>query len=457
MEDSVIVPLHPQGESPPLLKQVLNHLIQEEVEHLFLHHELPPPLQKELNKHPIHSVPALSAKSAAIMAYGYATQKGLGALYVPEEELYSLVDVVKACHDEAVPLFLITEGNDEEVSQLLAPFTCEQALLDQTSDATQKIPSLKTSAKISGRPVLLQISEKFSGTGSPSTSSEDLQSDKTALKEALEETEKLLDQAERPLVVLGKEIMSFDLGHAVLTFLERKGLPYVTTPLAKTVIDERHPLFVGVLGETLLPWIQKRDLLLSLGLLQKDLLEAKPNHSLFFSRFEQKIDHHLYKKILLTDFVKGLVEMRNTPPREVHFPEKHRSSLEFTIEKNLRSDSMLIDESHQLLQLPLHKRQYLTSYSLPEGFALPLSMGVSLAAPEKRLLLMTTEEKFLPSLGEVTHLESLEQDPILLIEGEGPLPLQNLAEIDSEKSLEEHLKDALSQRGREHAIKFPKF
>jgi len=99
----------------------------------------------------------------------------------------------------------------------------------------------------------------------------------------------------------------------------------------------------------------------------------------------------------------------------------------------------------------------LTSYSLPEGFALPLSMGVSLAAPEKRLLLMTTEEKFLPSLGEVTHLESLEQDPILLIEGEGPLPLQNLAEIDSEKSLEEHLKDALSQRGREHAIKFPKF
>jgi acetolactate synthase-1/2/3 large subunit len=72
----------------------------------------------------------------------------------------------------------------------------------------------------------------------------------------LGELQRLLQAAERPLVVAGSGAFFSDSGPALRNFLERTGIPLTTTSAARGLVDDDHPLCLGSLvhGGAALAW-----------------------------------------------------------------------------------------------------------------------------------------------------------------------------------------------------------
>jgi 2-hydroxyacyl-CoA lyase 1 len=66
-----------------------------------------------------------------------------------------------------------------------------------------------------------------------------------ALPEGIEGALNLLEQAQRPLVIVGKGMAWARAEDEVRGFLERTQLPFLASPMGKGVIDDTHPLSVG--------------------------------------------------------------------------------------------------------------------------------------------------------------------------------------------------------------------
>ena len=80
-----------------------------------------------------------------------------------------------------------------------------------------------------------------------------------------------LDAAERPLAIIGLDVLRDRSGQVVRAFLEHLQIPFVTTYKAKGVLPEDHPLCLGAAGLSpladghLLPLVREADLVLAIG------------------------------------------------------------------------------------------------------------------------------------------------------------------------------------------------
>ncbi|MEE2818072.1 MAG: thiamine pyrophosphate-binding protein, partial [Pseudomonadota bacterium] len=88
-----------------------------------------------------------------------------------------------------------------------------------------------------------------------------------------------LEEAERPLAIVGLDALTQNAGPALQAFLEHHQIPFVTTYKAKGILPENHPLCLGGAGLSpladrhLLPLVQDADLILALGY---DPIEMRP-------------------------------------------------------------------------------------------------------------------------------------------------------------------------------------
>lgn len=64
---------------------------------------------------------------------------------------------------------------------------------------------------------------------------------------AIEAAAQVILAARRPVLVAGNTARRRDASEGITRLAERKGIPVLTTPKAKGVIDERHPLWAGVI------------------------------------------------------------------------------------------------------------------------------------------------------------------------------------------------------------------
>ena len=90
-----------------------------------------------------------------------------------------------------------------------------------------------------------------------------------------------LEQARTPILILGAGANRKITSRMLLEFIERTGMPFVTTQLGKGVVDERHPLFVGNAtlssGDFVHRAIEAADVIVNVG---HDVIEKPP----FFMR-----------------------------------------------------------------------------------------------------------------------------------------------------------------------------
>jgi indolepyruvate decarboxylase len=144
-------------------------------------------------------------------------------------------------------------------------------------------------------------------------------SDQAALGEAIKEAVKMLNKAQKPVVIGDVELIRFKLQKEFAGFLDKTGFPYVTMMLGKTVLSERHLQFIGLFeGDRSRDYVRNRvesaDCILQLGALMTDLNTGGFTTNLDDSKTisanirSVKIKHHYYENVYLHDFILGLTE-----------------------------------------------------------------------------------------------------------------------------------------------------
>ncbi len=144
-------------------------------------------------------------------------------------------------------------------------------------------------------------------------------SDQDALGEAIREALGMLEEAQRPVVIGGVELIRFKMEQAFAGLLDKTGFPYATMMLGKTVLSEHQPQFIGLFeGDRSRDYVRDRvesaDCILQLGELRTDfntggfttLLDDSKTISANIRSV--KIKHHFYENVHLRDFIVGLTE-----------------------------------------------------------------------------------------------------------------------------------------------------
>ncbi|MGA3288265.1 MAG: thiamine pyrophosphate-binding protein [Bacteroidota bacterium] len=144
-------------------------------------------------------------------------------------------------------------------------------------------------------------------------------SNKDALGEAIKEAVRMLDKAQKPVVIGDVELIRFKLQKEFAGFLDKTGFPYVTMMLGKTLLSEHHPQFVGLFeGDRSRDYVRNQvessDCILQLGGMMTDLNTGGFTTDLDDSKTISanidcvKIKHHYYENVHLHDFILGLTE-----------------------------------------------------------------------------------------------------------------------------------------------------
>ena len=124
--------------------------------------------------------------------------------------------------------------------------------------------------------------------------------------------------AKSPVIVADVEIHRFGLQDKLLALAEGAGIPMVSTILGKSVVSERHPLFVGLyegaMGrEEVTQFVETSDCVILLGAFMTDInlgiytANLDPSRCIDATSEKLRISRHHYDGVLLADFLDGLI------------------------------------------------------------------------------------------------------------------------------------------------------
>jgi indolepyruvate decarboxylase len=251
-------------------------------------------------------------------------------------------------------------------------------------------------------------------------------SDPESLCEAVGEASRRIAAAQRPIILAGVEIHRFGLQGLLLDLAERAGIPIAATMLGKSVVNERHPLFAGIyegaLGrEQVTQFVEDSDCVILLGEYMTDInmgiftAHLDPFRSIDATAETLRIGHHYYNGVLLGDFIKALdaaglkAPPRKLPPRAEPDSEEFRLQPDdpITIRRLIVRLNQSLDETLVVVadpgdalfassELLMHRQtEYLSpAYYTSLGFAVPAALGVMVAQPELRPIVLVGDGAF---------------------------------------------------------------
>lgn len=270
--------------------------------------------------------------------------------------------------------------------------------------------------------------------------------DEEALKEALGEALMMLEGSSHPLLWVGREVTAFGLTEDVQEFAERFHIPIVSTLLGKSVIDERHPLFVGIYqGEMSLGEVKetanKSDCLLMFGVLPSDVdtgfhtADIDVGHRILASARRLVIAHHEYPGVHFSHFIHALrtFPMAKTFPDD--FPKNCERLQPFSAEQgsilttarmldcvqaHLKPDHILTTDCGDCLfasaDFILGRKAYCApAYFASMGYGVPAAIGAAIAEPERRVIALVGDGGFQMTATELTTALRYQVDPIIIV------------------------------------------
>ena len=379
--------------------------------------------------------------SAAFAADGYARQKGLGALAVTYGVgALNTINAIAGAYAESSPVVIISgsPGTDEIRDDPLlhhrfGPFdyqlrifrriTAYAAVLDDPVLAFRQIDQAIWTAKTQKRPVYLELPRNRINTPGhklPGQALEIAASDDQALREVVQETLQRLHRASRPVLIAGIELHRRRLQPLLKRFIDQTGLPVAATLTGKSVIAENHPqylgIYEGVMSSSLArATVEQSDCALMLGLTLNDVdtgiftTDLNPSTIIRASKGEVIISHHRYQKVLLQDFVSALAS--NAQPLSYQFEtpaaDKRVAVASPTADQPLTIEglvqlingilnpglSIVCDTGDCLfasieLRVPRHSAFFASAFYTSMGFAVPAALGIQLAQPDRRCLVL---------------------------------------------------------------------
>ncbi|RLS78678.1 MAG: alpha-keto acid decarboxylase family protein, partial [Planctomycetota bacterium] len=151
-------------------------------------------------------------------------------------------------------------------------------------------------------------------------------SDPEALAEAVKEAVARIEAARRPVIIAGIELHRFGLQADVVALAEAAGIPVAATMLAKSVVSEVHPLYIGLyegaLGrQEVTEFVEESDCVILLGTILTDIdlgiftAKLDPTRSIFATSEDLRISHHHFHDVLLEDFIRALAAAKPAAAR----------------------------------------------------------------------------------------------------------------------------------------------
>jgi acetolactate synthase-1/2/3 large subunit len=258
------------------------------------------PFYDALSKYPqIHHVLTRHEQGAAHMADGYAratgrvgvaiATSGPGATNLVTGIATAMMDsspIVCITGQVATPLIGTDAFQEVDVTGVTLPVTKHNYLVYDVDELAYTIREAFYVAR-TGRPgpVLIDVPKDVQNAVTEFVYPEEdielpgYQLPQSASQDELEAVLRLLEEAERPVILAGHGIIMADASREALEFAERTQTPYTLTLLGKGGLPETHPLSLGMMGMHGTGYanlaIQNADLLLAFGMRFDDRVTGK--------------------------------------------------------------------------------------------------------------------------------------------------------------------------------------
>jgi len=281
----------------------------------------------------------------------------------------------------------------------------------------------------------------------PPTPARQPPSDPGALAEAVAEAVRRVSQSRRPVILAGVEIHRFGLQSQLLALAESAGIPITATMLGKSVVSETHPLFIGLyegaMGrEEVTRFVEQSDCVLLLGAFMTDInlgintAHLDPARCIYATSESLRISHHHFHDVSLADFLKGLINaglrtaQQKLPPR----PERDedafalRPDAPITIRRLMDRLNLALDETTVVIAEPgdalfassdlvirQHTEYLAPAYYTSMGFAVPAALGVMVARPDLRAIVLAGDGAFQMTGMELSTIVKRGFNPIVIV------------------------------------------
>jgi indolepyruvate decarboxylase len=421
-----------------------------------------------LEQSPIRVVGCTREDCAGFAADAYARINGMGAVCVTYcVGGLSICNSIAGAYAEKSPVVVITgsPGLNERVNNPLlhhkvrdfrTQFEVFEKLcvagteLSDSVSAFREIDRVLDACARFKRPVYIEIPRDMVHVAphvSYAFQHPELPTDADAAAEAAEEAARLISNSKKPIIIAGVEIHRFALQDALLALAEQSRIPIAATLLGKSVIQETHPLYVGLYeGATgraeVTQFVEESDCVILLGAFMTDLnlgiftANLQPSNCIYATSEQLRIHHHHYHRVPLRLFIQQLTRRRPQPP-ERPIPEelRHRagdfrldpaapltiSRLVSRLDQQIDDQTIVIADIGDALfastELTIRQRTEFISpaYYTSMGFSVPAALGAQFARPDRRVLVICGDGAFQMTGMELSNIVRHGFAPIVIV------------------------------------------
>lgn len=420
-----------------------------------------------LEDSPIRVIGTTNEACAGYAADGYARINGIGAVCVTYcVGGLSLCNPVAGAYAEKSPVIVISgsPGMSERRSdpllhhrvkdfgtqrEVFEKITVASASLEDELTAFREIDRCLAACVRFKRPVFLEL-PRDKVLAVPDHEHHPLiehhLSDPEALREALAEAHENIKAAKKPVIIAGIELHRFGLQSQLLKFAEHNNIPICATLLGKSVISERHPLYLGVyegaMGrEEVRRYVEDSDCVILLGAFMSDInlggftARLDAGKCIYATSDKLRIRYHHFNDVRFADFMNALGSrkflVKRPAPKIVH-PDiavwKPSHSDPITMKRLFQKINSVLDEKLVVvadtgdslfaaadLSITRHTEFLSTAYYTSMGFAIPASVGVQVANRQLRPLVLVGDGAFQMTCMELSTTVRQEFNPIVIV------------------------------------------
>ena len=321
--------------------------------------------------------------------------------------------------------------------------------LDNPQTACREIDRVINAALHHKRPVYIEIPRNMvSVTAIPYCLPQEkpLPRDNNALNEALLEAKNIINKSKKPVIIAGIELHRFGIQDDLLQFIENTHIPVAATPLSKSVISEHHPQYMGVyegaIGrDEVREYVESSDCLMLMGTFMTDInlgmftAHLDQGRSIYATSEKIYIHYHAYENVSLDDFLKGLLQININKREHADFPRPESlqplqpvtgkkitikylyQRLNAFLDKNTVVIADTGDAMFGAMDMTIHSEtEFLApAYYASMGFAVPGSLGVQLADPNLRPLVLVGDGSFQMTGMELSTAARFQLSPIIIV------------------------------------------
>jgi indolepyruvate decarboxylase len=396
----------------------------------------------------------LAGIAALATTYGVgelAALSGVAGAYAERVPLVCITGSppLKAVRERALLHHSMADGNFDHMFACFREFTVAQARIEPLHAREQIDGALRT-CWLEKRPVYLQLPSDVAGQSTAGIIAPlDLDppiSDPQQLASAVTQIAERLSRANRAAFLLDADADRFGLTDLIVQLAEANAIPIASLIPAKGIVDETHPLSLGLYrgagsSPDVKDAIEKSDCLICVGTRFTDAATGLFSHTLNFASmvdlqpFDVTIGDRTFAGIQSKDVLAGL--LASSPHRSAKpltasgassNPTSSGSNQTLTqasfwqrVQHFLRPNDVIIADTGTALfgcaALRLPKGSSFIAQPLwaSIGYALPATLGTSLAAQHRRHLLFIGDGAFQVTAQELSTILRLGLNPIIFL------------------------------------------